>query len=128
VTLVGARAPLIAFNALLNTPDSVVARELASAVRESSGGLMAVRALGLFLPSRGQAQVSMNLLDYRLTPPATAAARIEEEAQRHGLRVVEYELVGCAPADLFASWPVTLAPVAGLTPAQLLESRLFGRS
>jgi glutamate formiminotransferase len=88
---------------------------------------MTVRAIGLFRPSRGQAQVSMNLLDYRLTPPAMVAARIEEEARQHGLRVVEYELVGCAPAD--SSRPGGYAGTrAGLPPAQFLDSRPFGGS
>ena len=124
-TVVGARGALIAFNAVLDCGDVAAANVIARAIRESSGGLPAVRAMSVLLGSRGLAQVSMNLLDYRRTPPRVVGERIEAEARRLGRPVREYELVGCAPADLFAHWPGTLAPVAGLKPAQLLDPSLF---
>ncbi|MGH7335506.1 MAG: glutamate formimidoyltransferase [Candidatus Rokuibacteriota bacterium] len=124
-TIVGARDPLIAFNAMLDTVDVEVARRIARAIRESSGGLVAVRALGLWLPSRGRAQVSMNLLDYRRTPPRLVAERIQTCARDADTKVSEYELVGCAPADALADWPSTLAPIGGLKPSQILDPSLF---
>jgi glutamate formiminotransferase len=124
-TIVGARGPLIAFNAVLDGGDLATARAVASAIRETGGGLSRVRALGLFLESRGLAQVAMNLLDYRVTPVAVACARLAAEARRRGATVREYELVGCAPADALAAWPGDLAPIAGLRPAQLLPPELF---
>ncbi|MEX2146765.1 MAG: glutamate formimidoyltransferase [Candidatus Rokuibacteriota bacterium] len=127
-TVVGARAPLIAFNAVLDGDDVAAAQAIARAIRESSGGLPAVRAMGVRLTSRGLAQVSMNLLDHRRTPPRMVSERIETEARRLGRSVREYELVGCAPADAFAEWPDTLAPVTGLKPSQLLEPALFATS
>jgi len=123
-TIVGARGPLIAFNAMLDTADVEVARRLALAIRESSGGLAAVRALGLWLPSRGLAQVSMNLLDYRRTGPRLVAKHIEEHAHRAGVSVAAYELVGCAPADAMADWPSSLAAIVGLKASQLLDPSL----
>ncbi|MFP5289064.1 MAG: glutamate formimidoyltransferase [Thermoanaerobaculia bacterium] len=53
VTVIGARFFLIAFNAVLETPDLAVARAIARRVRESGGGLPAVRAMGVYLASRG---------------------------------------------------------------------------
>src|SRR5687767_1802768 len=103
----------------------VAANAISRAIRESSGGLPAVRAMGVLLASRGLAQVSMNLLDFRRTSPVVVSRRIEAEAHRLGHSVREYELVGCAPAEAFAGWPDTLASVAGLKPAQLLDSDLF---
>ena len=97
VTVVGARFFLIAFNAVLDGGDPAVAREVARAVRESSGGLPAVRAIGVMLASRGLAQVSMNLLDYRRTSIAAALAAVEAEAARRGARVLETEVVGLVP-------------------------------
>jgi len=122
---VGARRPLIAFNAVLDTDDVAAANAIARAIRESSGGLPAVRAMGVRLDSRRRAQVSMNLLDYRRTPPRMVGERIEREARLLGVRVAEYELVGCAPAEAFDEWPGTVAPVAGLKRSQLLEPSLF---
>lgn len=123
--VVGARRPLVAFNAVLDSEDMAAADAISRAIRESSGGLLAVRAMGIFLASRGLAQVSMNLLDYRRTAPRTVARRIEAEARRLGVRVREYELVGCASAETFEAWPDTLAPVAGLKPTQLLDPWVF---
>ena len=124
-TVVGARRPLVAFNAVLESGDMAVANAICRAIRESSGGLPAVRAMGMFLVSRGLAQVSMNLLDYQRTSPRTVSRRIEAEGRRLGVRVREYELVGCAPAETFEAWPDSLAPVAGLKPTQLLDPWLF---
>jgi glutamate formiminotransferase / 5-formyltetrahydrofolate cyclo-ligase len=123
-TAVGARRFLIAFNAVLDTAEAGVARAIAAAIRQTApGGLPGVRALGLPLPSRGLAQVSMNLLDYRRTPPRRVVERLEAEAAaRAGVRIIEYELVGCAPADAFAG---IAGSVARLQPSQLLDPALF---
>ena len=56
---VGARKPLIAFNVYLSGEESS-AKEVARAVRESSGGLPAVRAIGFAVPERGLVQVSID--------------------------------------------------------------------
>jgi glutamate formiminotransferase len=96
-TAIGARPFLVAANALLDSADPEVARAVARAVRTSSGGLPGVRALGLHLPSRGLAQVSMNLIDVARTPPAVAFAAVDREAARLGARIVERELIGLVP-------------------------------
>jgi glutamate formiminotransferase / 5-formyltetrahydrofolate cyclo-ligase len=125
VSVIGARGPLVAFNALLDTDNANIAGAIARTIRESSGGLPSVQAMGVFLASRGAGQVSMNLLDYRVTPPQEVAERIEAEAGSYGTSVREYELVGCAPLRVFEAWPAGLARIANLKPAQLLESSLF---
>jgi glutamate formiminotransferase len=106
-TAIGARFFLVAANAVLDTPDASLATEVARAVRESSGGLPAVRALGVALASRGCAQVSMNLVDYRLTSPAAAFAKVRAEAERRGARVVERELIGLVPEAALDAQPAT---------------------
>jgi len=121
VSVFGARGPLIAFNAMLDTADVAIAKSIAAAIRESApGGLPAVRAMGVFLASRSIAQVSMNLLDYRRTPPSAVAARVDSEARARGARVGVWELVGCAPADAWADAPANL-----LAPPCLLAAALF---
>jgi glutamate formiminotransferase len=98
-TVIGARFFLIAFNAVLETADVAVARAIARGVRESGGGLPAVRALGVYLASRGRAQVSMNLVDYRRTPLLRVLERVREEAARLGTRVLETEVIGLLPEE-----------------------------
>ncbi len=127
-TAVGARGPLIAFNAVLDTDDREAANAIARAIRESSGGFPGVQAMGVTLTSRGLTQVSMNVLDYRRTSPSVISERVETEARRRGIAVREYELVGCAPGGIFDAWPPTLAPIVGLKASQVLEPALVSDS
>lgn len=96
---VGARMPLVAYNVDLATDDVAVAKEIARAVREKDGGLPAVKALGVGLPERGITQVTMNLVDYRETPPHVAYARVVEEARKRGVEVQGTEIVGLLPLE-----------------------------
>jgi glutamate formiminotransferase len=99
--LVGARDVLIAYNIWLAADDLAAARAVARAVRASSGGLPAVQALGLPLARRGRAQISMNLLDYRITPIPAVFDRVTEECARIGATIDRAELVGLAPRAAF---------------------------
>lgn len=123
-TVIGARAPLIAYNVYLNSEDMNIARNIAKAVRQSSGGFAHVKALGLLVD--GRAQVSMNLTDYTRTPIARVVEMIRREAARYGVSIHHAELVGLIPqAALFdaAQWYLQLD---GFEPDQALETRLFG--
>src|SRR3954470_4158783 len=95
--LVAARPPLIAFNVALATDDLNLAKAIAADLRESGGGLPGVRAIGLFLPSRGRAQVSTNVHDYRAAPLEEIVRRVEARAP-----IAEIELVGLAPQAALA--------------------------
>lgn len=110
--VVGARPFLIAWNIALDTRDDRVARVIAARVRESGwtsadgaarvhhpGRLRAVRAVGWAMPTYGHAQVSLNLLDFRVTSMAAAWRAVCEEAGVAGVRVVGSELVGLVPLD-----------------------------
>ena len=98
--LLGVRAPLVAFNLeLRGTLD--VARDVAAVVRESSGGLPGVQALGLRLGA-GRIQVSTNVVDLDATPPHVMVERIVAEAAARGAEVGRGELVGLLPARCVA--------------------------
>jgi len=94
-TAIGARLPLIAYNVYLNTDDITIARKIALTIRQSSGGLMHVKALGLLV--QGQAQVSMNLTDHQRTGIPQVMEMIRSEARRYGVAVVRSELIGLMP-------------------------------
>jgi len=98
VVAVGARKPLIAFNANLSTPDITIADKIAKKIRGSSGGLKYCKAIGIMLKERNLAQVSMNLVDYEGTAIYTAVELIKAEAARYGVRIIGTELIGLAPA------------------------------
>jgi glutamate formiminotransferase / 5-formyltetrahydrofolate cyclo-ligase len=118
---VGARGVLIAMNVDLAGGDAAAARAIAARVRESSGGLPAVQAMGVWLPRRGVGQVSMNLLDYRRTTPLTAFERVRDEAEQRGIGVAAGELVGCAPRDALPPDPVASLRLRALRPGQVLD-------
>jgi glutamate formiminotransferase len=123
-TAVGVRPFLVAYNVDLASDDLDLARSIASAVRERDGGLPAVRALGLALPRRGQVQVSMNLLDFRVTPPAAAFAAVAEAAARAGVEVAGSEVVGLLPEAALAGVDPDALLLHGFTPDLFLERRL----
>src|SRR5262245_5510844 len=100
--LVGARDVLIAYNIWLASDDLGAARAIAREVRASSGGLPAVQALGLPLASRGRVQVSMNLLDHRVSPIPVVYDRVAEAAAQRRIAIERSELVGLAPRAAFA--------------------------
>jgi glutamate formiminotransferase len=106
--LLGVRKPLLAFNLELEGTLEA-ARRVAAAVRESSGGLPGVQALGLQL-GHGEAQVSTNVIDLDATPPHVMVERIVAEAAAAGARVGRGELVGLLTAASVA----TAAEAAGV--------------
>ncbi|HWD46413.1 MAG TPA: glutamate formiminotransferase, partial [Actinomycetota bacterium] len=124
-TVIGARFFLVAFNAVLDGGDLAVARAVARAVRASNGGLAALRAIGVYLPSRARAQVSMNLLDYRVTPPAAAYAAVAALAEQAGARVEASEVVGLVPAAALDGVDPADLRLRGDPPGLLLEDRLL---
>ena len=83
--VVGARRFLIAWNINLKSGDIAAARAIAREIRESSGGLKGVKALGLELASRGEVQVSVNLVDFEATPMYVVFDAVAERmrAPRH---------------------------------------------
>jgi glutamate formiminotransferase len=96
-TAVGARKPLVAFNTYLAGGDEEAAKDIARTIRESSGGLPAVRAIGFAVPERGCVTVSMNLVDFEVTGVREAFDAVEREAGTRGMEVLDSEIVGLAP-------------------------------
>ena len=96
-TAVGARPFLIAWNINLESTDLDLAKRIAHRVRESSGGLPAVQAKAFWIQELDCAQVSMNLLNFAITPIWRAWEAVAEEAADEGVRLRESELIGLAP-------------------------------
>ncbi len=122
-TAVGAREFLIAYNVNLNTRDRRLATRIAQNIRETGRPkrgedgkvlrdgegraitepgpslLEAVRATGWYIEEYGRAQVSINLTDFKVTPPHKVFDTVELEAARLGLRVTGSEVVGLIPLE-----------------------------
>lgn len=122
--LVGVRKALVAYNVELDTADVEVARAIAAAVRESSGGLPGVQAIGLALPRSGTVQVSMNLVDLERAALHEVIEGVRREAQRRGVDVTGGELVGLVPERVLAAADAAGVHVEGVDETRVLERRL----
>ena len=117
---VGARPFLIAYNINLDSADVGLAKAIAQRIRESSGGLPKVQAKGFYIEELGRAQVSMNLLDFTVTPIWQVWDAVTAAAAEAGARPAESELIGLAPlASLLG-----IADHAGAPEGAPVEERL----
>jgi glutamate formiminotransferase/glutamate formiminotransferase/formiminotetrahydrofolate cyclodeaminase len=123
-TLVTAREPLVAFNVELDTANPEIARAVAAELRESGGGLIGVRALGL--PREGgRTQVSVNVHDPGTVPLATVVEEISRLATEHGARAVEAELVGLVPEAALKGYPAD-PPIRDFDPKRDVIENVLG--
>ncbi|MFM7231784.1 MAG: glutamate formimidoyltransferase, partial [bacterium] len=123
-TAIGARRFLVAFNANLDTPDVRVAKAIAAAIREQSGGLTNVRALGFSIENGRCAQVSMNLVNVEATPIHRVLALVRDEAARHGAAISGCEVVGLVPEAAMLAAAEHALQLEGFRRDQVLELRL----
>ena len=123
-TVVGARKPLIAYNINLDTSDVSIAKEIAKRVRFSSGGLPFVKAMGVLLKDRTQAQVSMNLTDYEQTPVELVYETVKTEAEHYGVSITGSEIVGLIPQKAIEQAVEFYLRVENFKPEMILENRL----
>jgi glutamate formiminotransferase/formiminotetrahydrofolate cyclodeaminase len=122
-TVIGARNPLIAFNVYLNTPEVEIAKKVAKAIRQSSGGFRYVKALGLLV--EGRAQVSINLTNFRESPVGRVVEMIRREAARYGVSIHHSELVGLVPQQALIDAAVWYTQLDQFSLSQILETRLY---
>jgi glutamate formiminotransferase / 5-formyltetrahydrofolate cyclo-ligase len=121
---VGARPFLVAFNAFLDTDDVEAARVVARRIRESGGGLPALKALGFLVG--GKAQVSMNLTDLEQTSIPVAIEAVRSAAAELGASVESTELVGLAPLAAILDTARYYLGLRELAPDHVLETKLYG--
>lgn len=122
-TVIGARNPLIAFNVYLTTPEVEVAKKIARAIRQSSGGMRYVKALGLLVEGRGQ--VSINLTNFRESPIGRVVELIRREASRYGVGIHHTEIVGLVPQEALVDAAVWYTQLDQFRSNQVLEARLY---
>ncbi|MDA8345141.1 MAG: glutamate formimidoyltransferase [Thermaerobacter sp.] len=123
-TVIGARKPLVAFNVYLRSLDMDIAKAIAKAVRESSGGLRNVRAIAIDTTAQGSVQVSMNLVDVDQTPIYRAYEFVVAEAAHYGVSVSHAEVVGLVPLSGMLAVAERSLRLKGFHAEQVLEVRL----
>jgi glutamate formiminotransferase len=128
---VGARKLLIAYNITISTADVAVAEQIARAIRESSGGLPAVKAIGVAVRSRRLVQVSMNLTDFEVTSIQQVFEAVRQEAERRVCTIEGSEIVGLVPKEALDVTADYFFQLDSFSREQILEDRIgsvFGES
>lgn len=121
--VIGARPFLVAYNVYLGPATNLqVAKDVAKAVRGSSGGLRYVKGLGLEVD--GQAQVSMNLVDIEKTPLHRAFDMVKMEAEAHGVSPTWSEIVGLVPERALFDTAARHIQLRNFTPDLVLERKV----
>jgi len=123
--VVGARPFLIAFNIELDPTDLRLAKKIAKEIRESSGGLPGIQALGFQLADPQRAQVSMNVLDFNLTSLATVWSEVEKRATEAGVKVLRGELIGLIPLDAALQVAASALKLDGFDRTRVIEARFL---
>jgi len=120
---IGARPFLVAYNVYLGPASNLqIAKNVAKAVRGSSGGFKYVKGLGLEVD--GQAQVSMNLVDTEKTPLHTAFDFVKMRAETEGAKVTWSEIVGLVPERVLFDAAASHLQLRQFTPKQVLERQV----
>jgi glutamate formiminotransferase / formiminotetrahydrofolate cyclodeaminase len=120
---IGARPFLVAYNVYLGPASNLqIAKNIAKAVRGSSGGFKYVKGLGLEVD--GQAQVSMNLVDTEKTPLHTVFDFVKMRADAEGAHVTWSEIVGLVPDRVLIDAAVNHLQLRQFTPKQLLDRQV----
>jgi len=123
-TVVGVRAPLIAYNVNLATTDLRIAERVAKAIRFRDGGFRFAKALGFEVKEKGCVQVSINMTDYTKTPLYRVFETVKREAARWGVNVIESEIVGLVPQGALNASARYFLQLNSFKKDQVLENRL----
>jgi glutamate formiminotransferase/formiminotetrahydrofolate cyclodeaminase len=120
---IGARPFLVAYNVYLGPATNLqVAKDVAKALRHSTGGLRYVKALGLEVDA--QAQVSMNLVDTEKTPLYRAFDMVKLEATAQGVVPTWSEIVGLVPERTLLETAARHVQLRNFSPEMVLERRV----
>jgi len=122
-TAIGARPFLVAYNIYLGPASNLqIAKNIAKAVRGSSGGFRYVKGLGLEVDE--QAQVSMNLVDTEKTPLHHVFDFVKMRAEAEGATVTWSEIVGLVPERVLIEAAVSHLQLKQFTPRQVLDRQI----
>ncbi len=120
---VGARKFLVAYNLYFDSSDVSIVRAIAREIRAASGGLRAVKAMGVLV--HGRAQLSMNITDFESTPISQVYSRVASLAARHHADLAEGEIIGLIPEAACERDSEWMRQLSGFDPQlKILEHRL----
>ena len=123
-TAVGARPPLIGLNINLDTQDVTIAKNIAKAIRGSSGGFPSIKAFGVMIDERHTAQVTINVCNYKEVPLHRVFEMVKSEASRYGVNILGSEIIGLTPLDALVDAAEFYLRLENFHRPQILENRI----
>ncbi len=123
--VIGARKFLIAYNVNLDSKNVQIAKEIAKKVREKDGGFPAVKAMGFEIKDKGYVQVSMNLCDFEKTNMAEVFEKIQEEAKKKRIKVINSEIYGLVPLAALVDLVQKTLQSPDFKKTQILETKIW---
>lgn len=125
VTAIGCRMPLIAFNINLDTDNVEIAKNIAKAIRFSSGGFKHIQAGPAEIKEKGFVQVTMNIKDFKKNPIYRVFETVKMEAKRYGVNVTGSEIIGALPMEAVAESLAYYLGIEDLGMNKILETKLI---
>jgi glutamate formiminotransferase len=120
---VGARKFLVTYNVSFDSTDVALVRAMAREIKSSSGGVKAVRALGVL--AHGKAQLSLNIPDFEATPISQVHLKVTSLAAKHKARIAESEIIGLLPEAAYERESDWIRQLIRFDPeTKILERRL----
>lgn len=125
VTAIGGRMPLIAFNINLDTDNVEIAKNIAKAIRFSSGGFRYIQAGPAEIKEKGFVQVTMNIKDYKKNPIYRVFETVRMEAKRYGVNVTGSEIIGAVPMEALVDSMEYYLGLEGFSIDKVIEKELL---
>lgn len=125
VTAIGCRMPLVAFNINLDTDNVEIAKNIAKAIRFSSGGYRHIQAGPAEIKEKGIVQVTMNIKDFKKNPIYRVFETVKMEAKRYGVNVTGSEIIGAVPMEALTESLEYYLGLEGFDISKVLESKLI---
>jgi glutamate formiminotransferase len=121
---IAARLPLIAYNINLGTTNVEIAKNIAKAIRHSSGGFRYIKAGPAEIKEKGIVQVTMNITNYKKTPIYRVFETVKMEAKRYGVPILGSEIIGSVPMEALVMGMEYYLGLEGFGMEKVLESNL----
>lgn len=123
-TNIGAREFLIAYNIYLSTDDIEIAKNISREIRESGGGLQGIQAGAMRIKEANCVQVSMNIVNYKVTPIHQVLEMTRREAARYGVMVTKTEVYGMLPQEALIQGAKYYIQLNDFDDMQIIEKKI----
>ena len=109
---------------VLNSSDIHIAKQIATSIRSSSGGLPCVKAIGVNLKTKAKVQVSMNLTNFKVTSMQQVFDQVLNKATTLKVTIAYSEIIGLVPRKALPSNPASSLKLKDFSQNLIFENYL----